>query len=462
MFTTNRDDALGTYDAVGLAEQIRKGNVSPGEVRRAALERAELANAELNAVVGLIGETDTPEPDPELALFRGVPTFVKDNTDYVGVPTRHGSRATPDVPAPDTGVFIKGMEKLGFGVIGKSTMPEFGMTASTETLACGATRNPWNLDHSVGGSSGGAAALVAAGVVPVAHANDGGGSIRIPASCCGLVGLKPTRGRFSTRPEMERLPIMIGHEGILSRTVRDTAMFFHEMGKVRNVMPQIPLVEGPGKRLRIKFFTEGIAGVPISPEVKNAVIQTATKCEELGHQVEEISFPYAPEFGRDFVRYWAALAGTIKYLGRSAFGSEFTPSLLEPIVQELASMSKGAALKLPSTIRRLKTFPEIYEGNFSDCDVFLSPVTAHPAPPIGYLSPELNGREHLVRLLRFAAFTPIQNVSGAPAISVPIGMTQNGTPIGAQFASKMGEEQILIELALELEEAVGWNQVISK
>jgi amidase len=310
----------------------------------------------------------------------------------------------------------------------------------------------------VGGSSGGAAALVAAGVVPLAHGNDGGGSIRIPASCTGTVGLKPSRGRFSGRPDMEQLPVKIGHEGVLSRSVRDTATLFYEMGKIRQELPPIPLVTGPSeKRLRIGVFVEGMSGIPVDEQTRLAILDAAKQCEDLGHRVELISFPFDEQFGYDFVRYWAALSFAIKYGGKQAYGPTIDKSLIEPIGQELASLLPGFALKMPATIRRLKKFQITYEEVFTDYDILMSPVTACAAPEIGYLGPNMDGYEHLVRLIRFASYTAIQNVSGAPAMSLPLAATPENVPIGVQFAGPFGSEERLLHLAFELESAVGWH-----
>ena len=453
MLNVERDDALGNFDAVGLAGEIRAGRISPQEAADAATARAEAVNPQINAIVEMIADPVCGD-----GAFAGVPSFIKDNEDIAGLATRHGSRATPAVPLSVTSPFVKDFQALGFNALGKTTMPEFGLTASTETLAYGATRNPRNLSHSVGGSSGGSAALVAAGVVPLAQANDGGGSIRIPAACCGLIGLKPSRDRFSGRPEMDQLPVRIGAEGVVTRTVRDTATFFYEMGKIRKELPPIGLVEGPShRRLRFGLFVGGMSGIPVEDETAEAVLEAGRTLEGLGHRVDVIPFPFDEQFGYDFVRYWAALSFTIKHGGKKAYGPTFNKDLIEPIGQQLASMLPGFALKMPTTIRRLRKFADEYERAFTNFDVLVSPVTAHPAPEIGYLSPDIDGYTHLVRLIRFASYTAIQNVSGAPAISLPLAVTSNGVPIGVQFAGPFGSEERLLDVAFELEESVGWK-----
>ena len=213
--STFTDDALGDFDTVALRDALARGDVSAGEVREAAMARAQAADR-LNAVVTWVDQ------EPRSGEFAGVPTFVKDNEDIAGYPTTFGSRAVPRRPAEERTRFVAQWDELGFQTLGKSALPEFGLTATTEPLDHGPTRNPWHLDHTTGGSSGGSAALVAAGVVPIAHANDGGGSIRIPAACCGLVGLKPSRGRLIDPEAMDQLPVKVATQGVLTRSVRDT------------------------------------------------------------------------------------------------------------------------------------------------------------------------------------------------------------------------------------------------
>lgn len=448
-FKTYRDDALGTLDAIGVIDAIAAGAITAQDARAAALERAELARIPLNAVAAM-ADAPTVVQGP----FGGVPTFVKDNEDVVGLPTSHGSRATSRNPKTEPSAFVEHFERLGFTILGKSTLPEFGLTATTETLAFGATRNPWNLNHSAGGSSGGAAALVAAGVVPLAHANDGGGSIRIPAACCGLVGLKPSRQRLIARPELDKLPVQITAQGAVTRTVRDTARFYSEIEKFHNELPPIGNLTGPNaKRLRIGVVVDGMDGLPVDPEVRDAVTRTGNLLAELGHHVEYIPFPFDLQFGVDFLRYWAALGFAIQVGGKSTFDSEFDKTQLEPFTVGLASLFKDVALRLPATLRRLRRFPDVYATKFTNIDAMVSPVLSHPAPQLGYLGATVDPHEHMVRLLRYASFTAIQNVSGAPAISLPMGVGRGGVPIGVQIAGAYAAEATLIELAYELEEA---------
>lgn len=342
-FSTYSDDALGSLDAVGVIEAVATGAVSATEVRDAALARTEMARVPLNAVAAM-----ADSPQQARGTFAGVPTYVKDNEDVMGLPTSHGSRATSRAPKQAPSAFVTHFEQLGFTILGKSTLPEFGLTATTESLAYGATRNPWNPDHSTGGSSGGAAALVAAGVVPIAHANDGGGSIRIPASCCGLIGLKPSSGRLIARPELEKLPVQITTQGAVTRSVRDTALFYREMEKLHQELAPIGHITGPNKRrLRIAVVDEGMAGLPVDPEVRATVQRTGDLCSDLGHNVEFIGFPIDEQFGRDFLRYWAALAFSIRFGGKRAFGPDFDSTKLEPFTVGLGGLFPTSPFACP-------------------------------------------------------------------------------------------------------------------
>lgn len=452
--STFRDDALGEMDAVGLRAALARGEVCVDEVREAAMARAQQA-VDLNAVVTVV------EPEPAMSgEFAGVPAVVKDNEDIAGYPTLFGSRAVPDRSARRSSRFVSQWQRLGFATVGKSALPEFGLTATTEPLAHGATRNPWDPGYSTGGSSGGSAALVAAGVVPIGHANDGGGSIRIPASCCGLVGLKPSRGRLVGPEAMDPLPVKIVTQGVLTRTVRDTVAFYRAMAGIHPVgdLPAIGPTGDPG-RLRIALMTEGVAGLKVDPEVRQAVEQAAAACEDLGHVVEPIDNPFGDDIARDFLRYWGMLAFSLQRLGRRLFGGDYDPARLEPFSVHLADSFAGVSARLPGSLYRMRRFPHLYDLAMGDHDVILSPVLGSPPPALGVLGPQVAPREHLVRLLRYASFTALQNVSGAPAISLPMGMSSQRLPIGVHFAARIGQEQMLLDLAAVLEAARPWPRI---
>jgi amidase len=379
-----------------------------------------------------------------------------------GAPTSHGSSAVPEHAAPAHSPWVEQYLAMGVVPIAKTSMPEFGLTATTESVRFGPTRNPWDLTRTVGGSSGGSAALVAAGVVPIAHANDGGGSIRIPAACCGLVGLKPTRGRLVDRPEVAQLPVAITTQGVLTRTVRDTARYHAAAEQLRPApgLPPIGSVEGPAdRRLRVGLVLEAPNSLPVDPETVAAVRATGELLASLGHHVEEVPLPVDDRFGPDFLRYWALLAFGLQHGGRRVFGDGFDPTRTEPFTRGLAAELTAQLPLVPASLRRLRRAAARHEGCYGRVDVLVSAVLGHPAPPVGWLGPDIPFREHLVRLLRFASFTPLQNVTGSPAISLPLGRTTSGLPIGVQVAAAFGAERVLLGLAYELEAAAPWPRV---
>lgn len=457
-YSAVRDDALGSLDATGVSEALRSGAISAEEAAAAAVARAEDSQPHLNAMIAWA----KPPRIGSNGAFAGVPSVIKDTDDMTGLPTREGSRAIPDTPAEGSSAFVNLYSRLGLTLIGKSTMPEFGLTATTEPLLSGPTRNPWGLGHSTGGSSGGSAALVAAGVVPIAHANDGGGSIRIPAACCGLVGLKPSAGRLPAENNSEHLPVQIVSQGVLTRSVRDTAAFYAAAEQIYEPpasMAKIGEVVGPGRRrLRIGIVNESVTG-PIDPAVLRALDDVGALCETLGHSCEPAPFPADEQFSRDFLRYWAALAFALKLGGPRLYGKDFDTEALEPLTHGLADFFATVALKVPASIVRLRRFSEHFGRVFDRFDVLMSPTVGSAPPPIGYLAPDADFDVVMPRVLRFAGFTALQNVTGTPAISLPLARTDEGLPIGIQFGAAMGDDRTLLELAFELEAAVGWPQL---
>lgn len=446
---------MGELDAVGLAERIRDGEVSQAEVARDAIARAEKVNPALHAIqLPLFEQALAGAPNKRHGVFAGVPTFVKDNTDLAGMPTGHGSAAVNPRPAKRDGLFAKQYLDQGFVVIGKSTLPEFGFNATTEFAGQEATRNPWDTDYSSGASSGGSAALVAAGVVPVAHANDGGGSIRIPAACCGLVGLKPTRGRLVDGEQARGLPVNIIGEGIVSRSVRDQAHFFAGAEKYyRNrQLPEVGLVEGPGrKRLTIGLIMDSITGEPTCDDTRKVVEDTAALLEQLGHRVQPVPLPVTQRFEEDFSLYWGFLSFMVGRFGHRILSPDFDESALEGLSLGLANLYRKNMLKTPGVIWRLRKTKQLYAKGMRDVDAVLSPVLAHATPKLGHLHPEVPFEELFERLRRYVSFTPLNNTSGSPAISLPMGADSRGLPVGVQLAAAHGDERTLLELAYELE-----------
>jgi len=457
------NDALGTLDGVGIAERISSGEISAAEAVDAAIARAKSVNPELNAIVTETFDMARQQvkkivPGP----FAGVPSFMKDTDDVQGVPTLWGSRAVPDRPAGTSKRFVKQFFSLGLICLGKSALPEFGLTATTEPLSSGITRNPWHTDYSTGGSSGGSAALVASGVVPLAHGNDGGGSIRIPAACCGLVGLKPSRGRLERVEGSTLMPVNIVCQSILSRTVRDTAAFYDGAEKYRRApqMPEIGRVQHPGKkRLRIALFTDSPYGTPAHSESADLARRTGALCKELGHTVQEIHCPCDAQTADAFIIYWGMLAFSFRFLGKFLIAPGFDRSKLEDWTIQLSRLFQKNLFKAPAAIKRLRGFAGTYHDIFRTCDILLNPTLAHPVPRIGYLGPDVSFEEAFERIRNYVIFTPLQNISGAPALSLPMGFSANGLPLGVQFAAAFGREKELLELAFELEEARPWSHI---
>lgn len=459
------NDVLADHDAVALAGLVRAGTVSASELVEAAIARAGQVNDVLNAIeLPTFEQARRDARSLHSGVFAGVPTFVKDNTDLEGLPTRHGSRAVNPRPAKKHGAFAAQYLAQGFSVLGKSSLPEFGFNASTEFAGEHPTRNPWNPAFSSGASSGGAAALVAAGVVPVAHANDGGGSIRIPAACCGLVGLKPTRGRFIDSEQARSLPVNIIGEGIVSRSVRDQAAFFAGMERTwyNRALPPIGRVEGPGNRkLRIGLVMDSITGTPTCAETRAVVEQTARLLEGMGHAVEPMPLPVPPTFLEDFTTYWGMLSFMLQRFGRVVMSREFDAARMDPFSQGLAAYYRKRLLKTPGVIWRMKRSAQQYAEGMRGYDAVLTPVLAHTVPRLGHLSPEVPFDTLFERLLRYVAFTPLNNAAGTPAISLPMGACANGLPIGVQLQAAHGAERTLLELAFALEAAQPFRRIHS-
>ncbi|MFE2326934.1 amidase [Streptomyces sp. NPDC059385] len=447
-----RDDALGEHDAVGLAAAIRRGEVSAAEAARDAQERVRAVEARLGAVQAYV-ESPAPATDTGGA-FAGVPTFVKDNTDYRGLPTGHGSAAFRPGAARRHAPFARQFLSSGVTVLGKTRLPEFGFSPTTEYEGAEPVRNPWHTGFSAGGSSGGSAALVAAGAVPIAHANDGGGSIRIPAACCGLVGLKPTRGRVVANAQSRQLPLDLISDGIVSRSVRDAAAFLAaaETYWKNPALPPLGLVEGPsGQRLRIGFLLDSPNGVRSDDATRAAVTETVATLERLGHTVEPVELGLDPSFTDDFLTYWGMLSFLLGVTGRT-LGSDFDRHRMDGLSRGLREEYLGKWRGTPGVLRRLKRTKQAYAASFRGLDLVLSPVLAHTTPPIGHLSPTVPYPTLIERILAYVAFTPVNNVVGTPSISVPAASaTEDGLPIGVMFSGRPGAERKLLEVAFELE-----------
>ncbi|MFJ9607688.1 amidase [Kitasatospora sp. NPDC101176] len=455
------DDALGAHDAVALAALVRSGEVSPAELAAAAAARAARIDGVLTPVAHPSYDRPRSGPGGAGGPLYGVPTFLKDNVDLQGLPTAMGSEAFRARPARRNARFTDQFLATGLSVLGKTRLPEFGLNASTEFATAQPVRNPWKPSHSAGASSGGSAALVAAGVVPIAHANDGGGSIRIPAACCGLVGLKPTRGRLVVNAQSDKLPIDIVTDGVLTRSVRDTAAFYAAAERHhRNPrLAPIGLVEGPAaRRLRIGLVVDSPIATTDGP-TRAAVQETAARLSALGHHVEETTLPFGEEFSRDFVLYWGYIAFAIAVSGRLMLDRSFRINRLDGLTTGLRRRFQREFRHVPAVLRRLRRTEAAYAGIFRSHDAVLSPVLAHTAPPIGHLSPNVAFDELIERLLRYVAFTPVNNVTGGPGIALPTGVAPGGLPIGVHLSAAHGEERRLLELAFELEADRPWRRI---
>lgn len=458
------NDALGDLDAVGLVEELRAGRVSVADVIDAAIARVEAVNPTLNGLAYADYErarTRSAAPSPYGGFFDGVPTFVKDNVVVEGIPTMHGTDAWEPRPESAHGDFARAYLATGLVALGKTRLSEYGFSASCEHPRLGPVRNPWNPEYTAGASSSGSAAFVAAGVVPIAHANDGGGSIRIPAACNGLVGLKPSRGRLPQDRHFRAMPLRIVSDGVVTRTVRDTAAFYREMERVyRNPkLPPIGDVHRPGKqRLRIAVCTQSIAR-DATPEIRELTLKTAALLEELGHRVTPIGNPIPGHFKDDFLDYWAFLAFATVRGGRRTVGPTFDRTRLDNLTLGLDRRAARHLYRLPLEIARLARSRRITERLSNSYDVVLTPTLAEPTLPLGWLDPTADYEQILERLVDWVAFIPLQNATGDPAITLPLAHTADGLPVGMMLASTIGREARLLELAYELEEARPWPRI---
>ncbi|GAB17573.1 putative amidase [Gordonia effusa NBRC 100432] len=453
------DDCLGDLDGVGVARAIAAGEFTALDAATAAFARIDKVEPAINAIV---------VDDRERALaraaankfapgtLRGVPSVIKNNTLFEGLPTMHGSAAVPDVPATVNEPFTDQLLASGMNIVGASTLPAFGLTATTEFVDREPTRNPWNTEYSAGASSGGSAALVAAGALPIAHANDGGGSIRIPAAACGLVGFKPSRGRVIASVEGEAAPIDIISNGIVSRSVRDTAHFLADSQKFSPAkkMPALGLVEGPSdRRLRIAALTQPLTGALLDRDTNDALYANIELLQSLGHKVDLVPVPVDRSYIRDFTEYWSLLAFSLEFMGKRLIDKGFDRAQLDQFTRSLSRNFVRNFWRTPFALRGLKRQTKKFRAVYENFDVVLSPTLAHTTPKIGYLDPAGDFDEIFDRLVRYVSFTPINNTAGTPAVSLPLAQSSDDLPIGLHYCTDLGQEQTLLELCFELEAA---------
>jgi amidase len=451
--------------ALTTAAAIRSREVSPLEVLDACLARVDEVNDRVNAVIWRDDEQaraaakragDAITAGEHLAPFHGVPIPIKDLTPVEGWPATYGSHGAPAGPAAESELVVKRLEHAGFLLAGRTNTPEFGPITVTENVRYGPTRNPWDLDRSPGGSSGGAAAAVAAGMFPIAHGNDGGGSIRIPASCCGLVGLKPSRGRVPTLVTAWEGAAV---EGVLTRTVADAATVLDALVGVDPLawynapLPARPYAEelhaDPGT-LRIGLVDTAPLGVPVDPECADAVRRTGAVLSDLGHDVQATTIDVPDEALMAFLNI--VNSGLADY-------QDVDWSATEPHIQA----GRAAALGIDSllyvrSVHQLQRFSRTQVARWgSDFDVLLTPTLAVLPPPVGVLA-EVHATPDAPSMTVFAmaVFNAFFNVTGQPAVSLPLQVSSGGLPIGVQLVGGPWQEDVLVRLAAQLEQAHPW------
>lgn len=468
---------LSLVDAVGQAELVRRGDVSPRELVDAAIARIEKVNPVINAVVHERFERAREEAaraDLPAGPFRGVPMLLKDlGAQTAGDPYHAGMKFLHDAEwtEPADSFFASKLRAAGFVFLGRTNAPELGILPTTEPVAHGRTKSPWDPTRTAGGSSGGAAAAVASGMLPAAHASDGGGSIRIPAAHCGLVGLKPTRGRSSFGPGAGERWGGCSVELMVTRSVRDTAAI---LDVVHGAMPGDPYAAAPPVRpyaqevgapagsLRIGLMTRGPRNIDVDPECARAAEETARALESLGHRVEVahpdvLDDPAAPGA-------FVSIVATNVARALDAWGAKVGRSVeqhdVEPVTWAIASMARTwPALRYVEAIETMHAVGRRLGAWWaSGFDLLLTPTTAQPAPPLGtFDSPPDQPLAGYLRAAPFGAYTLAFNMSGQPAISLPMHWTPGGVPVGAHLVAATGREDLLLRVAAQLEQARPWR-----
>ncbi|HJP06939.1 MAG: amidase [Acidiferrobacteraceae bacterium] len=462
---------LAFLDATAQADLVRRKKISADELVEYAITRIEQLNPALNAVVtrlyeqarAAVGRVNAHAP------LAGVPLILKDLlAECAGTPLSEGSRFLGDYVSTHDSELVRRFHQAGLIVIAKSNTPEFALMPTTEPSRFGATRNPWDTRLSTGGSSGGSAAAVASGMVAIGHANDGGGSIRVPASCCGVVGLKPTRGRNSLAPDYGDVASGLLCEHVHTRSVRDTAAVLDATAGPTLGDPYWPApperlytdeVEREPGRLRIALSTRPLTGVSAHDHCIAAGESVARLCESLGHEV----FEAAPEvdserlFKAFGIRWIGFLTWAVKDWARR-LGREPSEDLLEPATWRMyANGLRQTSADYLLAVQDLQRISRDVAGFFEHIDVWLTPTLAQPPVPLGYFDYAPDRRAtHLERLGEYTGFTLIANTTGQPAISLPLHWTDSGLPIGVQFTGRYGDEATLLRLAGQLERAQPW------
>lgn len=480
-FTFSSPMKLAEYaslDGVALHHLISGRQVSAAEVATAAQHALEAVNPQVNAVVEHwpAEEGALASEDGQNRPFSGVPFLIKDlGVAMKGRRSEMGSRLAQALVAQEDSNLMSCFRKAGLATIGRTTMPELAVSTTTEGRMCGPTRNPWNLDHGPGGSSGGAAAAVAAGIVPLAHATDGGGSIRVPASCNGLFGMKPTRGRVSNGPAVDEVWNGLGVNFAVSRSVRDSAVLLDAVngggiGEPYYIAPPAnsylsELQKSPG-RLRIGFSAQWLEVISTAPVVAQAMADVVRLLESLGHHLEEA----APDLGTSWDHFvhanaqiWTANAALRINTLSAATGRQVTAEILEPTTFAVYEYGRQvSATDLLGALQVRNTVSRSVGCFFQRYDIFLTPTLPELPPRIGEYNKNekaLDGYGWIEHVFRQSPFTAWGNVTGLPAMSVPLSFdAKTGLPIGAQFTAGFGREDILFRLAAQLEAAAPWHE----
>lgn len=467
-------NSILNLDATAQAALIQKKEISPLELVDLSIAAIEKLNPHINAVITPMFEEARSVAQQELsdAPFKGVPILLKDGVaSYKGVRFSSGSGLFKNNIAKNDSELVKRYKAAGFIVLGKTNMPEFGLLPTTEPLAFGATKNPWDTTKTPGGSSGGSAAAVAARMVALAHGNDGGGSIRIPASCCGLFGLKPTRGRNPLGP-LSSLVSGLVEEHVLTHSVRDSAAvlditgqpdpysFYHAPYQKSSYLKSL---SQPIKPLKIGFTVNKLSGGDLHKDCKSATLKAIELCRELGHEVVEMPFniPFSgKELGDIFGGLWAVCATSPMAFYQKITKNAPPRELVEPLSYALYEQGKHISGPEYELIRqRMHQVARIVLHFFKDIDVWVSPSLAMPPVDLGsFAQSEDNPLAPLAIASKFSPMTAIFNISGQPAASVPVYWNEQGLPIGVQIVSKFGDETTLFQLAGQMEEAINWSQ----
>jgi amidase len=468
------DAALAWLDATSLAELVATKDVTPIELVDGAIERIEKLNPTLNAVIFELFDRARDEARGALpdGPFRGVPFLLKDLTcELAGTPYAEGTRFSGDNISSADQELARRYVRAGFVVCGKTNTPEFGILPTTEPRRFGPTRNPWDPTRTTGGSSGGTAAAVASGMVPLAHGNDGGGSIRIPASCCGLFGLKPTRARNSLAPAVGDGYGGLICEHVLTRSVRDSAAV---LDATHGPVPGDPYAAPPLRGssflaatardpapLRIGVVTASPTGGTVDPQCVAAVEHAARLCAELGHRVDAADVPIdADAFIEHFVNVWAAGNAWVLSVWEARTGRVATRDDLEPLSWALCEMGRSLdAARFLGSVAALQRETRAVSTAFESLDVVLTPTLAELPVELGTFDD--GGDEPMLALFRaatFTPFTPLCNVTGQPAASIPLWSSTEGLPVGVQAIGRFGDEETLFALAAQLERAAPWAQ----